>query len=50
MDGECNSLRKIEGRDGDWEHWCYVNKDQNCKDIVDGWSFEACKTGNINKM
>ena len=45
LDGECNSIRRFEAKDGLWKHWCYVNPEEDCEDIQDGWSFKACTEG-----
>ena len=45
MDGECNSVRRFEKKIGVWKYWCYVNPDEDCEDIQDGWSFRACSGG-----
>ena len=42
LDGECNSVRRLETKDGEWRYWCYVDPDQDCPDMQDGWSFKAC--------
>ena len=46
LDGECNSVRRIESKVGAWKYWCYVDPGEDCEDTQDGWSFRACSGGN----
>ena len=32
---------------GQWKYWCYVNPEEECTDVQDGWSFKACSNGRI---
>ena len=50
MDGECNSLRRFEPKEGQWKFWCYVDPDEDCGDTEDGWSFKACSNGSKLKI
>ena len=45
LDGECNSVRRYERKNGWWKYWCYVDPEEECEDAQDGWSFYACSRG-----
>ena len=47
MDGECNSFRRFEEKEGRWKPFCYVDPEEECKDTKEGWSFDACNQGRI---
>ena len=48
VDGECHSLSPVNvfltENSGNWKFWCYVDQNQNCADLKDGVSFDACKS------
>ena len=48
LDGECNSVRRFEDKYGEWKYWCYVDPGEDCEDVQDGWSFDACSGGKTN--
>ena len=48
LDGECNSIRRFEDKDGQWRSFCYVDPGEECEDAKEGWSFDACKEGMIS--